>query len=192
MMNDPRPAAWADRTGPSGRKKEFRSWASPDVPDRGRLGQPDRRLVSGFIVIPNHDGRPDNPVAPTRKAVALGGPLYTGPEVPAVNMAPREGRDTGHRLRHREAGQPDGRVRRGPGADPLRRAADSRGAVQVAGIGPFLQGNINRAVINQGDRSFAVLYSKLSEGQIVGQDEPVAVMDPSRAVPGRQGEVRQV
>jgi WD40 repeat protein len=56
------------------------------------------------------------------------------------------------------------------------------GSAQLAGLAPFLQGKIYSAKVDQGDRIFHKLYRRLSEGEVIGQDEMVALISPAKAV----------
>jgi WD40 repeat protein len=58
------------------------------------------------------------------------------------------------------------------------------GSAQVAGIAPFLQSKIYHATVHQGDQDYSKLFYRLSEGEVVGQDEMVALVDPAKAVLG--------
>ena len=119
-----------------------------------------------------------------RVKVALGGQLYPAPPVPAVERTPQTGRDPVTIYGSLKVVNQMDACAEVPGPILFVGQPIPEGAVQVAGIAPFLQGKIYRAIINQGDRTFATLYSRLNEGEIVGQDEIVAMIDPSRAVHG--------
>ena len=116
--------------------------------------------------------------------IPLGGQLYPAPPVPAVVRQPNETRDPVTIPGSLKVVNQMDACAEVPGPILFVGQPIPEGAVQVAGIAPFLQGKIYRAMINQGDREFAVLYSRLNEGEIIGQDEIVAMIDPSQAVHG--------
>ena len=146
-------------------------------------------LIGAFylqlIKIPDFDGTGIQPVPPARAPVNLGNQLYPAPPVPAVVDRPQSDlRDPVTIYGSLKVVFQMDACAEVPGPILFVGQPIPEGAAQVAGIAPFLQGKIYRAIINQGDRQYATLYSKLSEGEIVGQDEIVAMIDPSRAVHG--------
>jgi WD40 repeat protein len=120
----------------------------------------------------------------THAPVDLGPRLYPAPPVPPVVKFPQVGRDPVTIYGSLKVVNQMDACTEVPGPILFVGQEIPEGAAQVAGIAPFLQGNIYRAIINQGDRQFATLYSRLNEGQIIGQDEEVAKIDPSQAVHG--------
>ena len=116
--------------------------------------------------------------------IDLGPKLYPAPPVPPVDKSQSIGRDPVTASGSLKVVNQMDVCAEVPGPILFVGQEIPEGAAQVAGIAPFLQGKIYRAIINQGDRQFATLYSRLNEGEIVGQDEEVGRIDPARAVHG--------
>jgi WD40 repeat protein len=140
----------------------------------------------GIIHIPDGTGGGGTIQVPsgTPSKIPLGGQLYPAPPAPVPVRQPNEARDPVTIPGSLKVVFQMDACAEVPGPILFVGQPIPEGAVQVAGIAPFLQGKIYRAMINQGDREFATLYSKLSEGEIIGQDEIVAMIDPSQAVHG--------
>jgi len=58
------------------------------------------------------------------------------------------------------------------------------GTAQVAGVAPLLQGKVNSALVNLGDMAYHTFYQRLAEGDIIGDNEMVALIDPAKAIHG--------
>ena len=58
------------------------------------------------------------------------------------------------------------------------------GTAQVAGVAPLLQGKLNSALVNLGDMTYYTFYQRLAEGDLIGDNEMVALIDPAKAIHG--------
>lgn len=56
------------------------------------------------------------------------------------------------------------------------------GAAQVAGVGAFLQGKIQTALVDVGDSKHYKLYSRLNEGDVIGPEEMVGLVNPAKSI----------
>lgn len=140
-------------------------------------------LLSGVPGEKGTDGQGSS--QPPVDLVKLGDPLYVpqSPANPLVNQE-RRGADpvvVGGTLTVIEKMDACSRI---PGQILFVGQEIPDGTAQVAGIAPLLQGKVYSALVNLGDSTYHTLYQRLTEGDIIGDNEMVALIDPAKAIHG--------
>jgi WD40 repeat protein len=146
-------------------------------------------LIGGFVawhlgLIPSvsHPTGGDG-IAPVVSPAVLGGPLYAAqPSVNVIANAPRHGADpividgTFKEIEKMDA------CSQAPGQILFVGQEVPEGTAQVAGIAPLLQGKVYSTLVDIGETKYYMLYKRLAEGEIVGDHEMVALINPAKAV----------
>ncbi|MEI7685329.1 MAG: hypothetical protein WCL32_09900 [Planctomycetota bacterium] len=125
----------------------------------------------------------DKTFDPTTTAVQFGGPLYPPQTfVKRLENIARHGADPVVILGNLGAVEKMDASAQLPGQLLFIGQEIPEGAVQVAGIAPFLQGKIQTALVDVGDSKHYKLYSRLNEGDVIDADAMVGLVNPAKAV----------